>query len=98
MDRAITVWDLRQVSKPAMKIPDAHQAEVTAVAWHPGGAVIASGGADAAVRTWDLRGGGRAAGSFAGHAGAVAEMAFGPDGNQLASAGADGCLVQWRVG
>lgn len=109
LDRAINIWDLRQrnAGAPAARIADAHASEATAVAWHPGGAALASGGADAAVRLFDARragggGGGGAGGaligSYAGHTGAVARLGFSPDGNQLASAGADGCCALWRFG
>lgn len=111
LDKAISIWDLRapKSEAPALRIAGAHASEVLAVAWHPGGGMIATGGADAAVKLWDPR---RAAGgvsapapaaaaaalcSYAGHMGAVAKLAFSPDGNQLGSVGADGCLIQWRV-
>lgn len=103
LDRMIAIWDLRRASDPSLRIQGAHKSEVTAVAWHPAGGAIATGGADAAVKLWDwraagLNAGGKPLGSYAGHTGAVARMAFAPDGNQLASVGSDGCLIQWRVG
>ncbi|KAI8474579.1 MAG: flagellar associated protein [Monoraphidium minutum] len=97
LDRAISIWDLRVPSKPALQIADAHKSESTAVAWHPGGGALASGGGDAAVRLWDWRAARAALGSYAGHTAGVARVAFSAGGGQLASGGADGCLIQWRV-
>lgn len=105
LDRAISIWDLRtpKADAPALRIADAHASEATAVAWHPGGGAIASGGADAAVRLFDPRaaginsGRGAMVGSYVGHMGPVAKVGFSADGNTLASVGGDGCLIQWRV-
>jgi WD40 repeat protein len=103
LDRAVSIWDLRapNAPAPAAQIPAAHAGEASAVAWHPGGAALASGGADGAVKLWDARrlgaGGGQLLGSFVGHVGGVAALEFSPDGEWLLSAGADACLCHWRV-
>ncbi len=58
---------------PALAIANAHASEITSVAWHPAGNVIATGGEDAAVKLWDWRragGGGSSGGSSTGRGGA----------------------------
>lgn len=72
--------------------------ELTCVAVNAAGSVIATGGADAAVRLWDWRSTSAPLGSFAAHTDTVSKLAFGPTAaGQLASAGRDGALVLWQL-
>jgi WD40 repeat protein len=76
--------------------------------------MLASGGADAVVRLWDLSDGlqtkgqratgqrvkGRQAGELRGHEDWIREIAFSPDGKRLVTVGGDNCvkLWDWRQG
>ncbi|HLU96212.1 MAG TPA: protein kinase, partial [Thermobifida alba] len=62
--------------------------QVLAVAFSPDGSVLASGGADGAVRLWKA-GDGEEAAVLEGHADWVRSVAFSPDGSLLASASDD---------
>jgi pre-mRNA-processing factor 19 len=71
-------------------------APAAAGALHPDGLIWATGGADGAVRLWEVRGQARAAelgGHAGGDGGGVAALAFSENGYHLASAGADGARV-----
>jgi WD40 repeat protein len=67
-----------------------------AAVFAPDGRSLFLGGADGAVRRWDLLSG-RPAASWAGHGGAVTGLAVSRDGRALASASADGTLRLWDV-
>ncbi|MCS0603578.1 XRE family transcriptional regulator [Streptomyces sp. LP11] len=70
---------------------------VEAVAYAPGGRLVATAGDDGAVRLVDTTDPGRArqVAAFSGHTGPVRGLAFSPSGKLLASAGADGTLRLW---
>ncbi|GAO19123.1 hypothetical protein UVI_02036060 [Ustilaginoidea virens] len=46
-------WDVRQPSRPVLRI-NAHEKACSAIAWHPDGAHLISAGRDARIHTWDL--------------------------------------------
>ena len=95
----------------ALRDPDAPKAKaksltatsglVTALAFHPQSALIASGTSDKDVALWQVNIG---AGTTASkghdntkHIGVLRSVAFSPDGLKLASLDSDGTLVVWKI-
>jgi WD40 repeat protein len=76
------------------RLPAAHTAPVTAVAFSADGKHLASGSADHTVRLWDVATG-KDLLSLAGHGAAIRCLAFSPDGSLLASGSADGGVKLW---
>ncbi|WIA35292.1 hypothetical protein OEZ86_003749 [Tetradesmus obliquus] len=96
LDKGIFLWDIRK-DAPVRVVLDAHLHEITCVAVNHAGTLIATGGADCAVKLWDF-GSGRPVGMYAGHTSTVNKVQFSPDDNQLASVANDGTQVLWRFG
>lgn len=46
-------WDVRQPSRPLLRIP-AHEKACTGIAWHPDGVHLLSGGSDSKLHVWDM--------------------------------------------
>jgi WD40 repeat protein/serine/threonine protein kinase len=67
---------------------------VRAVAWAPGGHILAIGDEQGALQIWDMPAG-KLRHAFAGHDGPIKELAFTADSLTLASAGADGAVRLW---
>jgi WD40 repeat protein len=72
------------------------RAPVSAVAFSPDGALIASGSEDHMVRVWHVATG-RLTRRLEGHSSAVTAVAFSPDGATLASASNDRTVRLWNV-
>jgi WD40 repeat protein len=89
----VTLWDLTG-SRPRACWTRQDGAVSLAVA--PGGAVVASGGADGAIRLWDAATG-QPRGGLRGHTAPVLAMTFAPDGTTLASAEFRGAVKFWDV-
>ncbi len=73
-----------------------HRGPVKALAFSPNGKLIASGGADGAVKLWNAVRGDEVA-ALEGHKGEIRTLSFRPDGRVLASASADGTVRLWDV-
>ncbi|MHB9108266.1 MAG: ankyrin repeat domain-containing protein [Armatimonadota bacterium] len=90
----VFVWDLT-TGQPVARLAG-HEGEITALAFSPDGARLASGGADRAVMVWSLADG-RAQLTLTRHAGRINALAFSPDGTRLASASDDKTVIQWNA-
>ncbi len=73
-----------------------HSGDVSSCGFSADGRWLASGGADGAVRLWDVAGRSEAH-RFEGHAGGVLAYGFSADGRWLATAGGDGTVRLWDV-
>ena len=93
----VTVFDLC-TSASALEIPH-KRSDVLAVAYHPSGRILATGGASKAVEFWDGTTGQRLT-AFdwkIGTVGAVQSLTFSPDGLTCAAGGEKGKFVVWDV-
>jgi WD40 repeat protein len=70
----------------------AHDAAITALAWHPSRPILASASTDLTVRLWNVAGGAMLQ-ELRGHTRHVWALAFGPGGARLVSAGGDATYV-----
>ncbi len=73
-----------------------HRQRVDRLAFSPDGTMLASGGDDRLVITWDLESGQQRA-VYEGHAGGVNALAFNPDGTTLWSGGDDRAIFVWDL-
>lgn len=95
-DGTLTLWDLDDASaKSKWAKPQAHQAGITAVAFSPDGAFLATGGEDNNIRVWDAATG-EPKYTCGGHQGVVTALNFTPQA-RLVSAGRDGTLRVWEL-
>ena len=76
-DGTLHFWNLGEEEKSGRPIP-AHPGGLRSLAFSPDGQLIATGGADQAVRLWDLNGD-PVGPLMTGHNGAVTAIAFSPD-------------------
>ena len=75
---------------------EGHTSWVSAVAFSPGGSLLASASHDETVRLWDVKTG-REVQKLDGHTGSVSAVAFSPGGSLLASASHDETVRLWDV-
>jgi WD40 repeat protein len=95
---AVEQWDLTGEPEPLPALTGSNglPKEVTplAVAWSPGGGLVAVGLSDGSIRVLDAAEG-KPALILIGHADRVLDLAFSSDGVRLASASADGTARLW---
>ncbi len=85
----LILWDL--ASGAEMARWPGHDGWVSALAWHPAGELILSGGDDGALILWDAGSQAEVA-RWDAHDGPIRDIAISPDGALAASAGADGAI------
>ncbi|PWY91831.1 WD40 repeat-like protein [Aspergillus sclerotioniger CBS 115572] len=73
-----------------------HLRGVSAVRFSPDSSMIASGGADGAVKVWDT-GTGRLIHTFEGHLAGISTISWSPDGATIASGSDDKTIRLWNV-
>ena len=91
----VLLWDLERRGGAPRELGRCPN-EVYALAFHPGGDLVAAAGEDRVIWLWDRRGGPPA--RLAGHASSVEDLAFSPDGRLLASASSDRAAIVWDLG
>ncbi len=74
---------------------EGHTAPVTAVAFGPGGTLVATASLDNTIRLWNTASG-RALCVFQGHLGSIRRIAYSPRGDRILSAADDGSAL-WNV-
>ncbi len=93
----VTVWrfDGRGPEGTEPLVLKGHQAQVSAVAFHPHKAALASGGHDASVLVWEPRRGLKPL-RYAFASDVVSRVAWSPDGASLVAGDASGSVTCWR--
>lgn len=96
-ENAVYLENVRRRHVGPYEVLDGHDDAVTAVAFHPGGGIIATAGRDETVRFWNFATR-RQTDCFRWKIGAIHALAFSPDGFRCAVGGDEGRVVVWDVG
>ena len=88
----LAIWNLSTRSEELWA--NAHDNDVTCVAYNPDGSRLASASSDGTAKVWDARTG-RHFFTMRGHQGGVNHVAFHPNGRQMVTAGVDGTIRFW---
>lgn len=79
---------------PELIVQAGHSSDVKSVAFSRDGKLLASGGADKAIKLWEVSSG-RELRTFIGHTASINSVAFSPDGNRIVSASEDQTVRVW---
>ncbi len=74
----------REVLWSSQKHPDGHRQAITALAWSPDGAYVASGSADTTIKIWDVATGALLQ-TYMGHAAEFRALAWSPKACRIVS-------------
>jgi WD40 repeat protein/serine/threonine protein kinase len=92
----VEIRDLSSHARPLVHQLRRHSNFVYAVAFSPGGRMVATGGWDQTIWLWDLLSGAPKEG-LVGHRGFVRGLAFSPDGRRLVSGSEDNSVRRWDL-
>jgi WD40 repeat protein len=95
-DKAARCRQMLERSSRELAVLSGHTHGVSAIAFSPDGATLASGSFDNTVRLWDVATG-REQAVLSGHTSSVYDIAFSPDGATLASGSYDKTVRLWDV-
>jgi serine/threonine protein kinase len=94
-DGTVTLFDTASRNTP-VPVLEGHEGAADALAYSPANGLLASGGADRAIKLWNT-GNYSVSRIYRGHNEAVTALALSPDGRLLASASLDGAVRLWST-
>ncbi|MFN8374414.1 MAG: TIR domain-containing protein [Anaerolineae bacterium] len=92
-DQTLVFWDTAQHTMQGEPLDS--EDDVWALAYYPGGGLVATGGQDGAIRLWDVNARALIRELPNAHTGRIFDIAFSADGQWMASAGEDGRIQVW---
>jgi WD40 repeat protein len=94
-DYEVELWTLPTFERRA--VLKAHRWTVYCLAFSPNSKLLATGGADAVTRLWNVQTGMEVIRPLRGHLQGITEMVFSPDGTTLATGSTDNTVKLWHV-